>query len=132
MEFGLPTPTLKLLKTGLKSGGLGSCCKGLNICKIYIFYIFTKGEAMGQKILLNLPEKDLKKIDTLVKAGEYATKTELIRFAVKQLLYSQERIKTLEEIAAKLQQQTKTKKQVEKEIEEAKEETRKIISKMRR
>jgi len=91
---------------------------------------------MGQKMLLNLPEKDLKKIESLVKVGEYATKTELIRFAVKQLLYSQERIKTLEETTAKLQRQTKTRKMtrkdIEKEIEEAKKETRRTISKMKR
>ncbi|MEM5802975.1 MAG: ribbon-helix-helix domain-containing protein, partial [Candidatus Aenigmatarchaeota archaeon] len=72
---------------------------------------------MGRKILLNLPEKDLKKIETLVKAGEYATKTEFIRFAVKQLLYSQERIRTLEEMTAKLQKQTKARKMTRKEIE---------------
>lgn len=94
------------------------------------------GENMGQKLLLKLPEKDLKKIETLVKAGEYATKTELIRFAVKQLLYSQERIKTLEEMTAKLQKQTKarkmTRKDIKKEIEEAKDETRRIVSKMKR
>ncbi|MBI3412582.1 MAG: hypothetical protein HY051_00690 [Candidatus Aenigmarchaeota archaeon] len=85
---------------------------------------------MGQKMLLNLPEKDLKKIETLVKTGEYATKTEIIRFAVKQFLYGQERIKTLEEMTAKLQRHANTRKETKKEIEEAKEETRRIISKM--
>jgi len=87
---------------------------------------------MGQKMLLNLPEKDLRRIETLVKAGEYATKSEFIRFAVKQLLYGQDRIRTLEEMTAKLQKQTKTRKDVDREIEEAKEETRRTISKMKR
>ena len=90
---------------------------------------------MGQKMLLNLPEKDLKKIETLVKTGEFATKTEFIRFAVKQLLYSQERIKTFDEMTTKLQKQTKdkklTKKDIKREIKEAKEQTRRRISEMK-
>ncbi|MBI2183590.1 MAG: ribbon-helix-helix protein, CopG family [Thaumarchaeota archaeon] len=85
---------------------------------------------MGTKMLLNLPEKDLKRIETLVKAGEYTTKSEFIRFAVKQLLYSQERVKTLEEMTSRLQRQTKSRKDVEREIEDAKEGTRRLISKM--
>ncbi len=89
---------------------------------------------MGQKILLNLPEKDLEKIESLVKAGEYATKSEVIRYAIKQLIYSEERMKVFNQMAKKLQDQSKARKlnrkDIEKETEEAKEETRKEISKM--
>jgi len=90
---------------------------------------------MGQKILLNLPEKDLEKVETLVKIGEFTSKTEVIRFAVKQLLYSEERMKKFEELTKELQKQTKergmTRKEIEREVEEAKEQTRKLISQMR-
>lgn len=116
-------------------GRRGSSCKYKYIYCIYKIYTI-KGGNVGQKILLNLPEKDLKKIETVVKAGEYTTKSEFIRFAVKQLLYNQERIKTFEELTAKLQRQIKAgkiaRKDTEKEIEEAKEETRKIISRMKK
>jgi Arc/MetJ-type ribon-helix-helix transcriptional regulator len=84
---------------------------------------------MGSKLLLNLPEKDLDRIENLTRKGEYTTKNEFIRFAVKQLLYSEERIERLEATASKLQKQTKSRKQVEREIEEAKVETREILSK---
>jgi len=87
---------------------------------------------MGQKMLLNLPEKDLKKIETLVKTGEYTTKSEFIRFAVKQFLYSPEKVRTLEEMTLKLQKQPKARKEIEREIEEVKKETRRVISKMKR
>jgi len=83
---------------------------------------------MGSKLLLNMPEKDLERIETLVKAGEYATKSEFIRFAVKQLLYSEQRIGKLEAASSKLQKQTKSRKQVQKEIEEAKADTRRTLS----
>lgn len=86
---------------------------------------------MGQKMLLNLPEKDLEKIETLIKAGEFTTKTEFIRFAVKQLLYSQDRMRNFEEVTRKLQKQTKrmgfARKDIGREIEKAKEKTRRMI-----
>jgi len=86
---------------------------------------------MGQKMLLNLPEKDLEKIETLVKMGEYSTKTEFIRFAIKQLLYSQDRMRNFEESTRKLQAQTKkmglNRKYIGKEIEKAKKKTRRMI-----
>ena len=85
---------------------------------------------MGSKLLLSLPEKDLARIETLVRSGEYATKSEFIRFAVKQLLYSDERMGKLRTATSKLQKQTRSRKQVEEEIEEAKEETRVILSKV--
>jgi len=86
---------------------------------------------MGSKILLNIPEKDMERIETLVKAGEYATKSEFMRFAVKQLLYGEERIGRLEAATSKVQKQTKDRKQIEVEIEEAKADTRRTLSKGR-
>jgi Arc/MetJ-type ribon-helix-helix transcriptional regulator len=83
---------------------------------------------MGSKLLLNIPDKDLERIETLVNAGEYATKSEFIRFAVKQLLYSEQRIGKLEAGASMLQKRTRSRKQVEKEIEWAKADTRKTLS----
>ena len=85
---------------------------------------------MGSKLLLNLPEKDSEKIEILVEAGEYASKSEFIRFAIKQALYSEERIGELKAITSKLQKQPKTKKQVKDEIEWAKAGTRKAVSEM--
>ncbi len=82
---------------------------------------------MGSKLLLNIPEKDLARIETLIKAGEYTTKNEFVRFAVKQLLYSEERLTRFETAASRLQKQTRSKRQVEREIEEAKSETRRIL-----
>jgi Arc/MetJ-type ribon-helix-helix transcriptional regulator len=38
---------------------------------------------MGSKLLLNLPHKDCERIETLVEAGEYASNSEFIRFAIK-------------------------------------------------
>jgi Arc/MetJ-type ribon-helix-helix transcriptional regulator len=73
--------------------------------------------------------KDLARIENLIKAGEYTTKNEFIRFAVKQLLYGEERMTKLEAVASELQRQTKGREQVKEEIEEAKAETRKILSK---
>ena len=108
--------------------------KDLNISKTYIFYILRKDESVGQKLLLNLPKNDLKKIDTLIKSGEYTTKSELIRFAIKQFLYSEERMKTFKEMTKKLQEQTKargmTEKDIDKEVEWAKEQTRKDMVKL--
>jgi Arc/MetJ-type ribon-helix-helix transcriptional regulator len=86
---------------------------------------------MGSKLLLNLPEKDSEKIEMLVEAGEYASKSEFIRFAIKQALYSEEKIGELRAITLRLQKQTKSRKQVEEEIDEAKAETRKLLSKDR-
>ncbi len=83
---------------------------------------------MGSKLLLNLPDKDLERIEILVEAGEYTTKSEFIRFAVKQSLYSEERMGKLEVAVSKLQKQTKGRKQIEKEIEEAKAGTRSAVS----
>jgi len=82
----------------------------------------------SSKLLVNMPEKDLERIETLVKSGEYATKSEFIRFAVKQLLYSEGRMGKLEASTSKLQKGTKSRKQVEREIEEAKARTRKSLS----
>jgi len=108
--------------------------KDLNISKTYIFHILRKDDNMGQKLLLNLPENDLKKIDTLIKSGDYTTKSELIRFAIKQFLYSEERMKTFKEMTKKLQEQTRargmTEKDIDKEVEWAKEQTRKDMVKL--
>lgn len=82
---------------------------------------------MGSKLLLNLPERDLARIETLIKEGEYTTKNEFVRFAVKQLLYSEERVTRLETAASGLQRQTKSRKQVAREVEGAKAETRRIL-----
>ena len=82
----------------------------------------------SSKLLVNMPEKDLERIETLVKAGEYATKSEFIRFAVKQLLYSEDRMGKLKAASSTLQKGTKNRKQIEGEIEEAKAETRKSLS----
>ena len=80
-------------------------------------------------MLVNLPEKDLERMENLIKTGEFTTKNEFVRFAVKQMLYGEERMAKLEEVASKLQSQTKSRKQVNEEIEEAKEETRNLVSK---
>jgi Arc/MetJ-type ribon-helix-helix transcriptional regulator len=108
--------------------------KDLNISKIYTFNIPRKDDNMGQKLLLSLPKNDLKKIDALIKSGEYTTKSELIRFAIKQFLYSEERMKTFEEMTKKLQEQTRakgmTRKDIERDIEWAKEQTRKDMLKL--
>ena len=63
----------------------------------------------------------------LVEAGEYASKSEFIRSAIKQALYSEERIGELKTITSKLQRQTKSRKQVKEEIEWAKAGTRKAV-----
>ncbi len=85
---------------------------------------------MGSKLLLNLPDKDLQRIEMLVEAGEYATKSEFIRFAIKQMLYGEERICRLEAATAKLRKQTKSRKQINEEVEWAKAGTRKTVSQM--
>jgi len=76
----------------------------------------------GRKLLLNIPSKDFGKIENLVKTGEFTTRSDLIRFALKQFLYSKERMKEFNRITTKLQKQTKkmglTKEDVLKEIEE--------------
>jgi Arc/MetJ-type ribon-helix-helix transcriptional regulator len=78
-----------------------------------------------------LPQrKDSASIEMLVEAGEYASKSELIRFAIKQALYSEERMDELKSITSKLQKQTKSRKQVKEEIEWAKAGTRKAVSEM--
>ena len=63
-------------------------------------------------MLLNLPDKDSQRIEMLVEAGEYATKSEFIRFAIKQMLYGEERLGRLEATTSKLQKQTKSRKQI--------------------
>ena len=85
---------------------------------------------MASKLLLNLPGKDSERIEMLVEAGEYASKSEFIRFAIKQALYSEERIGELKAITSKLQKQTKSRKQVREEIEWAKAGTRKAVAGM--
>jgi|GEM_PF-5667117 len=85
---------------------------------------------MGSKLLLNLPDKDSERIEMLVEAGEYASKSEFIRFAIKRTLYSEERMGELKAITSKLQKQTKSRKQVKEEIEWAKGGTRKAVAEM--
>jgi Arc/MetJ-type ribon-helix-helix transcriptional regulator len=85
---------------------------------------------MGSKLLLNLPDKDSQRIEMLVEAGEYASKSEFIRFAIKQALYSDERMGELRSITSRLQKQTKSRKQVKEEVEWAKAGTRKAVSEM--
>ena len=79
---------------------------------------------MASKLLLNLPDKDSERIVMLVQAGEYASKSEFIRFAIKQTLYSEERMGELKAISSKLQKQTKGRKQIKEETEWAKVGTR--------
>jgi Arc/MetJ-type ribon-helix-helix transcriptional regulator len=85
---------------------------------------------MASKLLLNIPDKDSERIEILVNAGEYASKSEFIRFAIKQALYSEQRMGELKSISSKLQKQTKSRKQVREEIEWAKAGTRKAVAKM--
>ncbi len=85
---------------------------------------------MGSKLLLNLPDKDSDRIAMLVEAREYATKSEFIRFAIKQALYNEQRIGELKAVTSNLQKQTKSRKQVEEEIKWAKAGTRKAVSDM--
>jgi Arc/MetJ-type ribon-helix-helix transcriptional regulator len=85
---------------------------------------------MASKLLLNIPDKDSERIEILVNAGEYASKSEFIRFAIKQALYSERRMGELKSISSKLQKQTKSRKQVREEIEWAKAGTRKAVAKM--
>lgn len=87
---------------------------------------------MVSKLLLNLPEKDSERIEMLVEAGEYASKSEFIRFAIKQALYSDERIGELKAITSRLQKQTRSTKQVKDEIEWAKVGTRMAVAETRR
>ena len=82
----------------------------------------------SSKLLVNMPKKDLERIETLVKSGEYATKSEFIRFAVKQLLYTGHRMRKLEAASLKLQKGTRNRKQVKVEIERVKAEARKSLS----
>lgn len=79
-------------------------------------------------MLLNLPDKDSERIEMLVEAGEYASKSEFIRSAIKQALYSDERIGELKAITSRLQKQTRSRKQVKDEIEWAKAGTRKAVA----
>jgi Arc/MetJ-type ribon-helix-helix transcriptional regulator len=85
---------------------------------------------MGSKLLLNIPDRDSERIRMLVEAGEYASKSEFIRFAIKQTLYSDERIGGLKAVSSRLQKQTKNRRQVEEEVEWAKAGTRRTVSKM--
>jgi Arc/MetJ-type ribon-helix-helix transcriptional regulator len=85
---------------------------------------------MTSKLLLNIPDKDSERIEILVQAGEYASKSEFIRFAIKQALYSDDRMDELKAISSKLQKQTKSRKQLKKEIEWARAGTRKTVAKM--
>ena len=103
--------------------------KNLNISKVYILDILRKDDNMSQKLLLNLPENDLKKIEALIKSGEYMTKAELIRSAIKQFLYNPERMKTFKEMTKKLQEQTRargmTRKDIERDLRWVEEQSRK-------
>ena len=106
----------------------GAPLESLYIESIYIIY----SDDMGEKMLVNLPEKDMQRIETLVTRGEFETKTEVVRFAVKQLLYTEERMKAFEDVSRRLQRQTAARgigrKGVAEEIEEAKAGTRKLLS----
>lgn len=86
------------------------------------------GKTYG-KLLLNIPVKDLDVMDALVMAGEFTTRSDLIRFAIKRVLYSEERMKEFDRISAKLQKQTKrmglSRKDVLKEVEDARRMSRK-------
>ena len=85
---------------------------------------------LASKLLLNIPDKDSERIEVLVQAGEYASKSEFIRFAIKQALYSDDRMEEFKAISSKLQKQTKSRKQVKEETEWAKAGTRKTVEKM--
>ncbi len=43
-----------------------------------------------------LPANDVRSIDAIVASGEYATRTEVVRVALKRLLYSEERLQRME------------------------------------
>ena len=84
---------------------------------------------MGSKMLLSLPERDRERIEELVRAGEYSSKSELIRFAIKEFLYSEERMGKLRAATSKLQARGRSRRRIERDIREAKAETARSLSK---
>ena len=74
-------------------------------------------------MLLSLPERDRERIEALVRAGEYSSKSELIRFAIKEFLYGEERMGKLRTATSKLQARGRGRKQIERDVREAKAET---------
>lgn len=74
--------------------------------------------------------EDPERSEIAVKAGQDTSKSELIRLATMRALYDEERIGRLNATTSKLQKRTKSKKQVDEEIEWAKAGTRITVSKM--
>ena len=103
-------------------------------------------EQKNEKILLSIPANDAKAIAALVASGRYATKTEVVRTALKNLLYRsyeppkwddaemERRTKNFlnfaKEVQAKIKEKGYTRKDLDRFLEEAKEETRKEVRKM--
>lgn len=63
-----------------------------------------KGKRGPSKILVILPQSDVKKIEEEVLEGRYVTKSDFLRAAVKQLLYNERGIKISEAKGVQLQE----------------------------
>ncbi len=91
-------------------------------------------EQKTEKMLLNIPLNDLKEIDRLLISGKYSTKSEVVRTALKEFLYSKERMEKFDDFAKEVQARVKelklTKEDIDKAIEEAKEGTRRDVRRM--
>lgn len=89
-----------------------------------------------RKLLLSLPKNDMKMIEDLVGIGRFSTKSEAVRFAVKKVLYDEERMRRFDEASKVVRQRVEelglTRKDINKMIEEVKDETRKKVDKMLR
>jgi len=97
-------------------------------------------EQKNEKLLLSIPGKDARALKELISSGEYSTKSEALRAALKAFLYERSageerrRLKRLdrffEEVDAKVKEKGYTRKDLDRMLEEAKEETRKEVRRM--
>lgn len=99
-----------------------------------------------EKILLNIPSADAREMDRLVSSGEYSTKSEVVRTALRLLLYGKEappekRTREEEErwrnfealceaVQAKVKEKGYTRKDIDRFVKEVKEETREEVRRM--
>jgi Arc/MetJ-type ribon-helix-helix transcriptional regulator len=97
-------------------------------------------EVKNEKMLLSIPPRDVRAIDELVSSGRFATKSEVVRTALKEFLYEKpldegrRDIRKFEEfrkeVQAKIKEKGYIRKDLDRFLEEAKEETRKEVRRM--
>jgi Arc/MetJ-type ribon-helix-helix transcriptional regulator len=100
----------------------------------------------SEKMLLSIPSKDASMIQSLVSSGRYSTKSEVVREALRKFLYgsweprawdaaemkrrTDNFIRFSNEVRAKIKEKGYTRKDLDRMLEEAKEETRKEVRRM--